>query len=41
MSAPQLGKADDVGGVAEEGEGVRGMGLVGEFFAGEEFPFVD
>ena len=37
----KLGKADDVGGVAEEGEGVRGMGLVGEFFADEEFPFVD
>ena len=41
MSAPKLGKADGVGGVTEEGEGVRGMGLVGEFFADEEFPFVD
>ena len=37
----RLGKADDVGGVAEEGEGVQGMGLVGEFFAGAEFPVVD
>ena len=37
----KLGKADEVGGVAEEGEDARRVELVGEFFADAEFPFVD
>ena len=32
-------KADDVGSVIEDGEGVREMGLVGEFSVDVEFPF--
>ena len=32
-------KADDVGSIIEDDEGVREMGLVGEFSVDVEFPF--